>query len=247
MKKSPVIGVSACLQPGPRAPQHIVRIQYVDAVLDGIGGVPLILPAIGARQNVDAVLDRLDGLLLTGSPSNVEPRHYDETGRPDTLHDPARDATTLPLIRAALARGLPVLALCRGHQELNVALGGSLHQHVEELPGRIDHQASSTGTMDERYAQRHWVKLVPDGILRPLAGADRAWVNSLHNQAIDRLADGLAVEATHEDGTIEAVRWTKGPGFALGLQWHPEWHVRSDAFAAAIFRRFAEAVAARDA
>ncbi|MBI3506784.1 MAG: gamma-glutamyl-gamma-aminobutyrate hydrolase family protein [Proteobacteria bacterium] len=242
MKNPPVIGVSACLQPGPRSLQHIVRIQYVDAVLDGLGGVPLLLPAVGARQNAEAVLDRLDGLLLTGSPSNVEPSLYGAAGRPETLHDPARDATTLPLIRAALARGLPVLALCRGHQELNVALGGSLHQHVEELPGRIEHQASSTGTMDERYAQRHWVNLAPGGLLRTLAGAERAWVNSLHNQAIDRLADGLVVEATHEDGTIEAVRWTKGPGFALGVQWHPEWHVRSDEFARSIFRSFAQAI-----
>ena len=244
MRKSPVIGVSACLQPGPRALQHIVRVQYVDAVLDGMGGVPLLLPAVGERQQVDAVLDRLDGLLLTGSPSNVEPRHYADTGRPETLHDPARDATTLPLIRAAIARGVPVLALCRGHQELNVALGGSLHQHVEELPGRINHQAPAVGTMDERYAQRHWVDFVPGGFLAKIAGAPKAWVNSLHNQAVDRLADGLVVEATHEDGTIEAVRWTKGPGFALGLQWHPEWHVRTDAVSQAIFRAFGEAVAA---
>jgi putative glutamine amidotransferase len=247
MKKSPAIGVSACLQPGNRGLQHIVRTQYVDAVLDGIGGVPLILPAVGTRQNAEAVLDRLDGLLLTGSPSNVEPSHYGDTGRPDTLHDAARDATTLPLIRAALARGLPVLALCRGHQELNVALGGTLFQHVEELPGRIDHRAPEDPDMDVRYAQRHWIELVPGGLLEKIAGASRAFVNSLHAQAIDRLADGLVVEARHADGTIEAVRWTRGPGFALGLQWHPEWHVRSDAFAAAIFRVFADAVAARGA
>ncbi|MBI1245777.1 MAG: gamma-glutamyl-gamma-aminobutyrate hydrolase family protein [Alphaproteobacteria bacterium] len=247
MRNSPVIGVSACLQQGPRSLQHIVRIQYVDAVLDGMGGVPLLLPAVGARQQAEAVLDRIDGLLLTGSPSNVEPRHYGAASREGTLHDPARDATTLPLIRAALARGLPVLALCRGHQELNVALGGSLHQHVEEMPGRINHQAPSEGTMDERYVQRHWVDLVPGGFLRSLAGTGRAWVNSLHNQAIDRLGEGLAVEATHEDGTIESVRWTKGPGFALGLQWHPEWHVRTDAFSKAIFRAFGEAIEKRKA
>jgi putative glutamine amidotransferase len=247
MKKSPVIGVSACLQSGHRGPQHIVRVQYVDAVLDGIGGVPFILPAVAARQDVEAVLDRLDGLLLTGSPSNVEPSHYGDTSRPETLHDPARDATTLPLIRAALSRGMPLLAVCRGHQELNVALGGSLHQHVEELPGRIDHRAPEHPDMDARYALRHWIDLVPGGLLHGLAGDMRAFVNSLHGQAIDRLAEGLAVEATHADGTIEAVRWTKGPGFALGLQWHPEWHVRSDPFAAAIFCRFAEAIAARGA
>jgi putative glutamine amidotransferase len=157
-------------------------------------------------------------------------------------HDPARDATTLPLIRAALTRGLPVLALCRGHQELNVALGGSLHQNLGDLSGRFDHSPPTIGDNDARYAQRHWVDLAPGGLLAGLAGAPRAFVNSLHLQAVDRLGDGLAVEATHEDGTIEAVRWTRGPGFALGLQWHPEWHVRSDEFAKAIFRRFAQAV-----
>lgn len=248
MNRAPVIGVSACLQPSNRGPIHTVRVQYVDAVLDGIGGVPLLLPAVGPRQSVAGVLDRLDGLLLTGSPSNVEPKHYGDTGRPTTLHDPARDETTLPLIRAALARGLPVLALCRGHQELNVALGGSLHQHVEEMPGRIDHSAPVSDDMNERYALRHWVELVPGGFLQKINGGNpRAWVNSLHSQAIDRLADGLTVEATHEDGTIEAVRWTKGPGFALGLQWHPEWHVRTDAFARAIFKAFADAIVARGA
>ena len=246
MKNPPVVGVSACLQPSNRGPIHTVRVQYVDAVLDGLGGVPLLLPAIGARQDVAAVLDRLDGLLLTGSPSNVEPRHYGATGRPTTLHDPARDATTLPLIRAALEHGLPVLALCRGHQELNVALGGSLHQHVEEMPGRIDHSAPASDDMNRRYALRHWVELAPGGLLEKINGGNpRAYVNSLHSQAIDRLADGLAVEARHEDGTIEAARWTKGPGWALGVQWHPEWHVRGDEFARAIFRAFSDAIAAR--
>lgn len=242
MASAPLIGVSACLEPGARTAQHIVRIQYVDAVTEGMGANPVILPAIGARQDPAVLVERLDGLLLTGSPSNVDPALYGAAARPGMAHDPARDATTLPLIRAALARGLPVLALCRGHQELNVALGGSLHQNLGDVPGRFDHSPPPVGDNDARYAQRHWVDLAPDGVLAGLAGAPRAFVNSLHLQAVDRPGDGLAVEATHADGTIEAVRWTRGPGFALGLQWHPEWHVRADAFAKAIFRRFAQAV-----
>jgi putative glutamine amidotransferase len=242
MKTPPIIGVSACLQQGPRGLQHIVRNQYVDAVVTGIGGVPLLLPAIGSAQNIAAILSRIDGLVMTGSPTNVEPGEYGGKSRPGTLHDPARDATTLPLLRAAVARGLPVLGLCRGHQELNVALGGSLHQHVEELPGRIDHRAPDSDDVEARYAHRHWVDLAPGGWLHSLKGEPRAFVNSLHGQAIDRLADGLVVEATHEDGTIEAVRWTGGPGFALGLQWHPEWHVETDPFAAAIFTEFGKIV-----
>ena len=243
MKKPPVIGIVACLQQGPRGLQHIVRAQYVEAVVAGIGAVPVLLPAIGPAQNIAALLSRLDGLVLTGSPSNVEPGAYGGRSRPGTLHDPARDATTLPLLRVAVARGLPVLGLCRGHQELNVALGGSLHQHVQELPGRIDHRAPDSDDMDARYAHRHWVDLASDGLLHRLnGGAGRAFVNSLHGQAIDRLAEGLAIEATHEDGTIEAVRWTGGPGFALGLQWHPEWHVKTDPFSAAIFAEFGRIV-----
>lgn len=239
-----LIGVTADLQQGPVHLQHIARAQYVNAVLDGMDAMPVVLPAIGNRQDAAGLLDRLDGLLFTGSPSNVAPAEYGAPGEGRAPADPARDATTLPLLREGLARGVPILCLCRGHQELNVALGGTLHQYVERLPGRIDHQAPVHDDPNVRYANRHWIDLAPDGVLRALAGAPRAFVNSLHGQGIDRLADGLAVEATHADGTIEAVRWTRGPGFALGLQFHPEWHVTSDAFSAAIFRHFAGIVAA---
>lgn len=239
-----LIGVTADLQQGPVHLQHIARAQYVNAVLDGMDAMPVVLPAIGNRQDARGLLDRLDGLLFTGSPSNVAPAEYGAPGEGRAPADPARDATTLPLLREGLARGVPILCLCRGHQELNVALGGTLHQYVERLPGRIDHQAPVHDDPNVRYANRHWIDLAPDGVLRALAGAPRAFVNSLHGQGIDRLADGLAVEATHADGTIEAVRWTRGPGFALGLQFHPEWHVKSDAFSAAIFRHFAGIVAA---
>jgi putative glutamine amidotransferase len=242
MPRSALIGVTADLQQGPVHLQHIARVQYVNAVLDGMDAVPVALPAIGARQAVDTLLDRLDGLLFTGSPSNVEPSRYGVAGDGRAPLDPARDATTLPLLRAALARGVPTLCLCRGHQELNVALGGTLHQYVERLPGRIDHRAPEHDDANSRYANRHWIDLAPASLLREIAGGTRAFVNSLHGQAIDRLADGLAIEATHEDGTIEAVRWIRGPGFALGLQFHPEWHVKTDAFSAAIFRHFAGVV-----
>jgi putative glutamine amidotransferase len=242
MSRPALIGVTADLQQGSVHLQHIARVQYVNAVLDGMDAVPVVLPAIGARLDVDAVLDRLDGLLFTGSPSNVAPACYGAAGEGRAPSDPARDATTLPLLRAALARGVPTLCLCRGHQELNVALGGTLHQYVEKLPGKIDHRAPEHDDSNVRYANRHWVDLKPGTLLREIAGADRAFVNSLHGQAIDRLAEGLAIEATHDDGTIEAVRWMRGPGFALGLQWHPEWHIKSDPFAAAIFRRFASIV-----
>lgn len=240
MRTPPLIGVTADLQQGPVHRQHIARVQYVNAVLDGIGGAPVVIPAIADRQNIDALLERLDGLLFTGSPSNVDPATYGVGGEGRAPADPDRDATTLPLLRAALAKGVPILAICRGHQELNVAAGGTLHQYVERLPDHIDHRAPEHDDPNVRYANRHWVEVVPGSLLARLTDStSRLFVNSLHGQGIDRLGDGLAVEATHADGTIEAVRWTKGPGFAFGVQWHPEWHIKTDKFAAAIFRHFA--------
>lgn len=246
MSMAPLIGVTACLRTGERHRFHSVATQYVDAVVNGAGGVPLVVPALGEQTDFAALLARLDGLLLTGSPSNVEPHHYGGgESRAGTLHDPARDATTLPLIRLAVEIGLPLLAICRGHQELNVALGGTLHQHVHELPGRRDHRARDVPTNEERYDYAHTVRLTPDGLLCRLAGAAEATVNSLHAQAIERLAPGLAIEATSPDGIIEAVRVTTAKAFALGVQWHPEWHLAKDPLSRAIFATFGDAARAR--
>jgi len=241
----PLIGVTACTRFVDRHVVHGAAAQYVEAVAAGAGGAPVILPALASRTDFDAVVARLDGLLLTGSPSNVQPERYGgEPARPGTLQDPARDATTLPLIRRAIEDGLPLLAICRGHQELNVALGGSLHQHVHELPGRADHRAPADEPNEKRYAFAHSVRLVSGGVLAGLASTDEVVVNSLHSQAIDRLADGLVIEATSPDGVIEAVRVATAKSFALGVQWHPEWHIAADALSRAIFAAFGEA--ARD-
>jgi len=241
----PLIGVSACVL-AQRHDFHAAADPYVRAVATAAGGLPVIIPALGSLLDVDAAIARLDGLLLTGSPSNVEPTRYGGPApRHDTLLDARRDATTLPLIERALAAGLPLLAICRGHQELNVALGGSLHQHVQELPGRADHRAPQDKPIAERYAAAHDVVLVEGGALSRLAGGARyARVNSLHAQAIDRLAAKLAIEARAEDGTIEAVRVIGARGFAIGVQWHPEW-LLEDSLSAAIFRAFGHAAAER--
>jgi putative glutamine amidotransferase len=236
---TPLIGVSACLRDFGRGPFHTVSEKYLRAVTTGVGGIPVILPALGEGGDLGALLPRLDGVLLTGSPSNVEPHHYDgASSRPGTLHDPHRDATTLPLIRAAVAAGLPILALCRGHQELNVALGGSLHQNVHELPGKRDHRAPPDLPREQRYAEAHQIRLTPGGFLAGLAGRSELAVNSLHAQAIDRPAPGLAIEAVSPDDVIEAVRLTDAPGFVLGVQWHPEWSIATNPFSAAIFAVF---------
>ena len=239
---APLIGLPACVIDSSAYTWHSVAEQYIRAVVIA-GGVPVILPAIGSDTDIQELLDRLDAVMLTGSSSNVEPARYGgPASREGTKHDPKRDATTLPLIRNVLDAGMPLLAICRGHQELNVALGGTLHQNVQELPGKQDHRAPRDQPHSVRYAPVHPVDLA--GSLARLAGGAVAKVNSLHAQAIDRLAPGLAVEAMSEDGVIEAVRVDGAKGFALGVQWHPEWLVETDALSKALFAAFSQA--ARD-
>lgn len=249
MTVRPLIGVTACARAGERHVFHSVATQYVRAVVDGVGGVPLIIPALGADTDIAALIEVLDGVLLTGSPSNVEPHRYGgPASRAGTLHDPARDETTLPLIRAAIENAVPLFAICRGHQELNVALGGTLHQNVHELPGKRDHRGRKVPSNEERYGYAHTVELTPGGMLARLAGAQTATVNSLHAQAIDRVAPGLTVEAVaSDDGVIEAVRVTAAKTFAVGVQWHPEWHIKTDALSQALFASFSDAARHRAA
>jgi putative glutamine amidotransferase len=233
---TPIIGLPACAKTTGDHLFTSTPARYGQALIAAAGALPILIPPEG--EAMLAVLDRLDGLLLPGSPSNVEPTHYGaaEDLTPDR-HDPARDSTTLPLIRAALARGLPLLAICRGIQELNVALGGTLHQQVQTLPGRRDHRGGP-GTTAERYGPKHTVAL--DGAIADLLSASEIMVNSLHEQAIDRLGAGLVVEGLAPDGTIEAVR-VEGSGFAVGVQWHPEWDVLSFPDRVALFAAFGRA------
>jgi putative glutamine amidotransferase len=223
---------------------HQANDEYVTAIRDGAGLMPLLIPSTDAPLDIDAVLDAVGGLLFTGAPSNVQPSQYG--GRDPgagTALDRARDATTLPLLKAAIARGVPVLAICRGFQELNVALGGTLHQHVHEIPGRLDHREPSGVPLDQEYAPAHAIRIAPDGLLARLSGRTEAMVNSLHHQGVDHLAPGLKAEATAPDGQIEAVCLPDAPGFVLGVQWHPEWRWAEDPLSRAIFRSFGAAAA----
>jgi putative glutamine amidotransferase len=242
----PLIGIPCCRRQVNETPFHAVAEKYVTAITDTGGALPLLIPALGPRLDIDQVVDRVDGLLITGSPSNVEPHHYaGPPSVPGTAHDPERDATTLPLIRRAIERGVPVLAICRGIQELNVALGGSLHQRLYEVPGRLDHRTPKGPPVEIRYAhQAHPVRLTPGGLLHRLAGVEEVIVNSLHSQGIDQPAQGLVVEAVAPDGQIEAVR-LPGPVFVVGVQWHPEFAVREHPFSLQLFEAFAKAYATR--
>lgn len=220
----------------------MVGEKYALAVLKGAGGVPLLIPALAEELGLDELVSRLDGLLFTGSPSNVEPHHYAGTpSLPGTLHDPERDATTLPLIRRAVEAGLPVLGICRGFQEMNVAFGGTLHQRLHEVPGFMDHRDDESQPLEVQYAPVHDVSLEAGGRLRALAGTDRVRVNSLHSQGVDRLAPGLDVEARAPDGVIEAFSVRGASAFALAVQWHPEWQVMTQPFSQALFAAFGEA------
>lgn len=242
MNSKPLIGIPSDRRVLDPHPFHMVGEKYIAAVSDGADALPFMIPALGDRLAADSILARLDGLLLTGSPSNVEPHHYDgEPSRPGTLHDPHRDETTLTLIERALEVGVPLFAICRGYQELNVVLGGSLHQHVEEQPGYHDHRENTDDPLDVQYGPSHEVHLVEGGMLYKLAGADTVTVNSLHSQGIARLADGVTVEAVADDGLIEAFIVDGAPGFTLAVQWHPEWKVTENPFSLAMFRTFGDA------
>ncbi len=242
--RRPVIGVPADRRPlGPHDhPYHLVGEKYLTAVLDAAGAIPLIVPAIGRELALDGLLEVLDGLLFMGSPSNVEPHRYrGEPSEEGTLHDPHRDETTLPLIPKAVAAGVPVLGICRGFQEMNVAFGGTLWQKLHEVPGHIDHREDNEKALEAQYGPAHEVILEPHGILRRLARSDRIRVNSLHGQGVRQLGPGLTVEARATDGVIEAFRVERAPRFALAVQWHPEWRVMENPLSRALFEEFGAA------
>lgn len=222
---------------------HQANEEYVTAVREGSGALPLLIPSSDTPLPVADLLAAVDGLLFTGAPSNVAPSHYGEGARPGIELDALRDATTLPLLRAAIAAGKPVLAICRGFQELNVALGGTLHQHVHELPGRLDHrEPADAPSRDAEYAPAHPIAISAGGLLAQLSGLSEARVNSLHHQGIDKLAPTLMVEAIAADGQIEAVSMPQAKGFLLGVQWHPEWAFAQNPLSRAIFAGFGAAL-----
>ncbi len=220
----PLVGIPANYAKEDERGMHRVGGNYVEAVRGCSDCAPVLIPAIGENHCFDSLIERLDGLFLTGGAPNVEPRHYDgPPSRKGTLHDPKRDATTLPLIRQAIEAGVPVFAVCLGIQELNVALGGTLHQMIHELPGKNEHRMDRTLPAGERHHVRHPIFISPGGMLDRLTGAEgEVMVNSLHAQAIDKPADCLFVEAVSDDNVVEAVSMPEARGFVLGVQWHPE-------------------------
>jgi putative glutamine amidotransferase len=244
--RPPIVGIPCDRRMVGAHPFHMVGEKYIAAVHDGAGAVPLLIPVLQHPISIDEILASVDGLLFTGSPSNVAPKHYGGAApREGVMQDEHRDATTLPLLRAAIAGGTPVLCLCRGFQELNVAFGGSLFQHVQEVPGRNDHREDKHASLDVQYGPAHDVRVAAGGLLARITVEKNFRVNSLHSQGIDRIATSLHADAIAPDGTIEAVSMPGAKGFLLGVQWHPEWRWSEDPVSRQILSAFGDAVRAK--
>jgi putative glutamine amidotransferase len=243
--KLPLIGIPATPHENEGHTSHRVSEKYVYAAAELTRCVPILIPAIGECVSNSCLLEVLDGIMLTGGRPNVEPHHYGgEPSIDGTLHCPERDATTLPLIRTAIERAIPIFAVCLGIQELNVAMGGTLHQRVQEMDGKRDHRMDRTIPIDERFEDKHPIDIQPGGLLEELFdGARRVMVNSLHAQAVDRPGDGVFVEALSDDGVIEAISVPEAPALTFGVQWHPEHpNIRDNNVNGRLFATFGDAV-----
>ncbi len=240
MKRKPVVLVPACNRMIGNHPFHIAGKKYIDAVRLA-GCLPVVVPSI-AEGEMDEWLDHADGVLLTGSPSNVHPSRFGEDVHDPTLPlDPHRDEWTLPLIPLVLGRGIPLFAICRGFQETNVALGGSLYQAVHEVPGQRDHRGNKEAPPEVTYGFAHTVDVVPGGTLEASVGAAPFEVNSVHGQGVNRLAEGLRIEARAPDGLVEAFSMTHAKSFNLCVQWHPEWQAATNVVSMRLFKAFGDA------
>lgn len=223
---------------------HVINVRYAESLAAHSGVMPVVLPAMTAPQPMDELLANLDGILLTGGRANVEPHHFDGDPFPDDEPiDPERDAMVLPMIRACVDRGIPIFGTCRGIQEINVALGGSLHYRVHELPGKNDHRMrrDENGNGIGVYDMRHPVTLTASGMFHDWVGETELMVNSLHAQSVDRLADGLVVEAVSDDGVIEGLVLEGAKSLVVGVQWHAEFDPPSHKLSHAIYEAFGDA------
>jgi putative glutamine amidotransferase len=249
--KRPVVGVigSAHLAEN-RFPAQRVGERNLMAVADVAGALPLIFAGDPDLTELDALLDTVDGVLLTGARANVHPTHFGAEEHPSyEPYDRRRDALALELVKVCVERGVPLLGVCRGFQEMNVAFGVSLHPEIRELPGRMNHRMPRLPNgdihpdQDVVYGDRHDVRLTPGGVFATLLGQEVIRVNSLHGQGILAPGERIVVEGLAEDGTIEAIRVADAPGFALGVQWHAEYNPQSNPINRALFQAFGTAVA----
>lgn len=239
----PVVGLICDRRHVDDADAHLVLEQYITATREGADALPVLLPVLKPPLDYADILSAVDGLLFTGSPSNVNPAHYGgQPAREPKWEDLDRDNLALPLLKTAIAAGKPIFCICRGFQELNVALGGTLFQHVHEVPGRFDHREDESAPQDVQWGPAHDVSVTPGGVLESILGSKTFRVNSLHSQGIDRLASALREEARAPDGQIEAVSLKQPQGFLLAVQWHPEWRWSENEVSRMLWQSFAMAL-----
>lgn len=242
----PIVVIPSCTKMIGGLVFDAVGRKYSAAVAEVAECQPLMIPLGASLADIGAVLGVADGILLSGSLSNVEPKHYgDELPLNPATVDRDRDNLTLPLIRTAVEQKIPLFAICRGFQEFNVAMGGTLHQAVHAVEGHKDHREPASEDMDVKFGLAHPIKLT--GELKTWIGSDELMVNSLHGQGISRLAPRLVAEARAEDGLVEAIRAPEGNSFSLGVQWHPEWNAKNNAASIELFKRFGVAARKRAA
>ena len=224
-------------------PVQLAGTSNLEAVYNVTKAMPVIFPAVPTISDIDELCERFDGILLTGARPNIHPSEYGEAEtEAHGVFDRDRDAVALPLIRACVELGVPILGICRGFQEFNVAFGGSLHPEIREIPGRINHRMPPEGTVDEKFAMRHDVKLVPGGHFAKIFGKDIVTTNSLHGQGIKEAGNRIIIEGYATDGTPEALRVENATNFAYAVQWHPEWNASEDNVSKPLFEEFGKAM-----
>ena len=242
----PVVGIIANrFMINDQYPAQATGSMNIEAIAQLAGAVPLIIPGLPDCVDIGEIMGVCDGFLLTGGRPNVHPEEYGH--EPTEAHgafDRGRDRVALPLIRACVEAGQPVLGICRGFQEFNVAMGGTLHPEIRDLPGRMNHRMPPDGTLEEKFAYRHMVHFSPGSPLTRMFGAGEVLVNSLHGQGIEEPGRRVVIEGRAPDGTAEAMTIEDAPGFAMAVQWHPEYNAAIDAASRRLFETFGDALKA---
>jgi putative glutamine amidotransferase len=244
-KSKPLVGLPADTYEKDGFLFHSLGDKYVRALAEVADVVPVMIPSMIDALHLDTLLDHFDGILMTGAVSNVHPPHYGEDATQDhEPYDHNRDAITLKLIRAVIDRGMPLFCICRGFQELNVALGGTLETELQRGDGRLDHRAPKSDDTDVRYGPRHSINITKGGFLHHTLGKTETMVNTIHRQGVKQIAAGLNVEAKAPDGIIEAVSVKDAKSFAFGTQWHPEYKAARNPDSVKLFKAFGDATRA---
>jgi putative glutamine amidotransferase len=226
-------------------PTHAGGTMNSEAVAQVADCIPLVIPPDPKLVSVAELMEVCDGFLLTGGRPNVHPEEYGEAETPaHGAFDRARDAITLPLVRACVERGQPFFGVCRGFQEVNVAMGGTLHPEIRDLPGRMNHRMPPDGTLEEKFALRHPVRFTDGGVFHQLMGAAEVMTNTLHGQGVKCAGKRIVIDGHAPDGTAEALYVAGARGFTLSVQWHPEWRAGLDPVSRPLFEAFGKATRA---